>query len=309
MDQAKGGRASHPGARDPDRSANAALLLQEPTPQGRTVSSRKAPQERIPPVVKTPDAAKPAGSSSPIIIALPAPEALHELLRQASSEALAVAKAKPVPSSRSLATIAATQAKAGDPGGAHATFADAVHEAEGAFGGTASAQNLCEIARTQTECGLKVEARTTLQSALKAIPDMTGDFSTDMQSIQTLSEVVHEQAGQAPARMHERQSKSSWRSPKSSSNRPKSGTHATWRPRGSHRHSQTSATSRPRSGDPTQSPTQVACWAKSLRRPPRALTGKTPAGSFAKPTIGLQNWKPATTITWAWATSRPPRLS
>ena len=48
---------------------------------------------------------------------------------------------------------------------------------------------------TEAECGFKVEARTTLQSAMKAIPDLAGDFSKDMESIRTLSEIVHEQAG------------------------------------------------------------------------------------------------------------------
>ena len=110
--------------------AGAALAYQEKK-ERRVVRSQKAPQEPATPAVRPPDAARPTGSSAAAFVPLPPRGELHQLLRRASSEAIALAKAKPMPSSWCLTTIASVQAKAGDLDGARATFADAAKEAEG----------------------------------------------------------------------------------------------------------------------------------------------------------------------------------
>jgi hypothetical protein len=120
---------------------------------------------------------------------------LHQLLRRASSEAIALARAKPMPSSWCLTTIASVQAKSGDLDGARATFVDATKEAQGGGGdGAASPWNLWRIGHFQAECGLKEEARTTLQRAVEAVPGVVGDFQKDSRTVRTLAVIVEDQA-------------------------------------------------------------------------------------------------------------------
>ena len=120
--------------------AGAALAYQEKEGR-RVVRSQKAPQEPATPAVRPPDAARPTGASAAAFVPLPPRDELHQLLRRASSEAIALARAKPIPSSWCLTTIASVQAKAGDLDGARATFVDAAKEAEGG-GADASPWNL-----------------------------------------------------------------------------------------------------------------------------------------------------------------------
>ncbi len=113
--------------------AGAAPTYQEKQ-EGRVDRSRKPPQP--------PDAARPTVVTAAPFVTLPSRDELHQLLRRASSEAVALAKAEPSSSSWCLTTIATAQAKAGDLDGARATFADAAKEAGGAFGGAAYPWNV-----------------------------------------------------------------------------------------------------------------------------------------------------------------------
>jgi RNA polymerase sigma factor (sigma-70 family) len=174
--------------------AGAALAYQEKKKEGRVVRSPKAPREPAGPVVKPPDAAKPTGSSAAAFVPLPLRGELHQLLRRASSEAVALARAKPMPSSWCLTTIARAQAMAGDLDGARATFADAAKEAEGAFGGAAYPWNVWRVGHFQAECGLKEEARATLQRAVKAMPGVMGDHQKDSWTVRNLAMIVEDQA-------------------------------------------------------------------------------------------------------------------
>ncbi len=135
------------------------------------------------------------GPSAPIFVALPARAELHQLLRRASGEAVALVKAKPVPSSWSLTAIATAQAKTGDLDGARITFAEAAKEAEGGFGGNASPRNLWRIGHAQAECGLKEDSRTTLERAVRAVPAVAGEFGKDRSVVDALAEIVQTQVG------------------------------------------------------------------------------------------------------------------
>ncbi len=123
--------------------AGAAPTYQEKQ-EGRVARSRKPPQppDAGPPDAGPPDAARPTVVTAAPFVPLPSRDELHQLLRRASSEAVALAKAEPSSSSWCLTTIATAQAKAGDLDGARATFADAAKEAGGAFGGAAYPWNV-----------------------------------------------------------------------------------------------------------------------------------------------------------------------
>ncbi len=92
----------------------AALGTEWTTNEGRIAPSQEVPQERPAPVAKPAETPKPGGPSAPIFTSLPARAELHQLLRRASGEAVALVKAKPVPSSWCLTAIASAQAKTGD---------------------------------------------------------------------------------------------------------------------------------------------------------------------------------------------------
>ena len=124
---------------------------------------------------------------------LPPRAELHQLLRRAASEAVALAKAKLNSSSWCLTTIATAQAKAGDLDGARATLTDAATEAEGGFGGAANSWNLWRVGHSQSECGLKEEARRTLERAVKAQPAVVGDYNRDRRTLDTFAEIVQDQ--------------------------------------------------------------------------------------------------------------------
>ncbi len=143
--------------------------------------------------MKPPEAAKVTVPSTAIIVALPPREELHQLLRRASSEAVALARTKPASMSWTLTTIATAQAKASDREGARATFAEAAKEAEGGFGGAASAWYLWSVGHFQADCGLNDDARTTLQQAVKAQPGVVGDDHKDRRALGTLADIALEQ--------------------------------------------------------------------------------------------------------------------
>ena len=174
--------------------AETAFAFQESKSETR-VPSRKAEQNRAKPDAKPADPQMVIGPSARIFAAMPPRDELHRLLRRASAEAVVLAKAKPNASSWTLTTIAAAQAKAGDKDGARATFADAATEAEGGFGGAASASNISRVGHHLAECGLKDQARLALQRAVKAMPGMVGTFNEDFQVVRTYSEVVQDQVG------------------------------------------------------------------------------------------------------------------
>ena len=171
--------------------AGAALAFQEKR-EGQILRSREAPQESATPVAKPPDATKP--SSVAAFIPLPPRGEVHQLLRRASSEAIALAKAKPMPSSWCLTTIASVQAKVSDLDGARATFADAAKEAEGEFGGAADPWNRWRVGHFQGECGLKEEALAMFQRAVREMPGVMGDHRKDNSTVRTLAVIVEEQA-------------------------------------------------------------------------------------------------------------------
>lgn len=174
--------------------AGAVLAYQEKT-EGRIVRPREATQKAATPGAGPPEATTPAVSSPAAFVPLPPRGELHQLLRRASSEAITLAKAKPMPSSWCLTTIASVQVKAGDLDGARATFAEAEKEAEGgAGGGAANPWNLWRIGHHQAECGLKEEARATLRRAVKAVPGVVGDYQKDSWTVRNLSVIVQDQA-------------------------------------------------------------------------------------------------------------------
>lgn len=155
---------------------------------GRVNRPRQAAQE--PPAPK----AKPADRATATYLPLPARDELHRLLRCAAGEAIAAAKAKPMPGSYSLATIAEAQAKAGDIEGARATLAEAAKEADGQFGGGSSAWGLWIVGRSQVRCGLKDEARASLRAAVRIVPGVVGDHNKDSRTVRTLATIAEEQA-------------------------------------------------------------------------------------------------------------------
>ncbi len=138
--------------------------------------------------------AKPADPAAAAYLPLPARDELHRLLRRAAGEAIAAAKAKPMPESYSLAAIAEAQARAGDLDGARATLAGATKEADGQFGGASSAWGLWIVGRSQARCGLKDEARASLRAAVKAVPGVVGDYNKDSRTVRTLATIAEEQA-------------------------------------------------------------------------------------------------------------------
>lgn len=168
-----------------------ALAYQEVKEGGRSAP----PQEPARPVVSPPVAAQPADSSAAVIVPLPPRGELHQLLRRAAGEAVALAKTKPEPSDWTLTTIATAQAKAGDLDGARATFADAAREAEGGFGGDPYARGLWRVGHFQAESGFKEEAGATLRRAVKALPGVAGDYDKDRWTLGTFAVIVQEQAG------------------------------------------------------------------------------------------------------------------
>jgi len=174
-------------------------LLQESehqkTNDGRVAPSQKSHQPHVTPVVGHADAPMTTGSSRTIIVSLPPRAELHQLLRRASSEAVALAKTKPISSSWSLTTIATAQAKAGDLDGARMTFAFAATEAERGFGGEANPWNLWRVGHFQAECGLKQQARISLHRAVRALPGVVGDYQKDSRTVDTFSVIVQELGG------------------------------------------------------------------------------------------------------------------
>jgi tetratricopeptide (TPR) repeat protein len=133
-------------------------------------------------------------SASAIFMAMPPRAELHQLLRRASSEAVALAKLKPKPTSWTLTTIAVAQAEAGDLDGARATLAGAISEAAGEFGGKPSAWNLWRIGRMAVNRGLRNEARAPLKRALDALPSVVGNHGDDSNTLRTLALIAQDQA-------------------------------------------------------------------------------------------------------------------
>lgn len=132
--------------------------------------------------------------SSAIFIPLPAKPKLTGLLQQAADEAITLAKERPDPGSWMLTTIATVQAKTGDPNGANATFAAAVREANGDFGGTAEPRTLWRVGHFQAECGLTEEARESLRNAAKRQPGVVDDPSKDSWTLATYGLIIKDQA-------------------------------------------------------------------------------------------------------------------
>jgi RNA polymerase sigma factor (sigma-70 family) len=172
-----------------------AALYQETTNAGGRAPSQQAASEPVAPVARSSDAAKLTGSSGAVVVSLPLRAELHDLLRRASSEAVSLAKSKPGgASSWTLTTIATAQAKAGDLNGARATFAVATTEADGGFGDAPDPWNLWRVGHFEAQCGLKGEARVTLQLAVKVLPGVVGNYSDDTHTVDTLVVIVEQQA-------------------------------------------------------------------------------------------------------------------
>jgi RNA polymerase sigma factor (sigma-70 family) len=172
--------------------AGAALAYQEKA-ERRVLLSQNARQEPTRPPVKTLDPPKPRVSSAAAFVPLPPRGELQQLLRRASNEAIALAKANPKPSSWCLTTIATAQAKAGDLEGARATFAEASREAEGG-GPYVTPRNLWRIGHSQGECGLTIEAGLSLQRAVKAMPGVVSEYEKNSFTLRTLVSVAQDQA-------------------------------------------------------------------------------------------------------------------
>ena len=164
----------------------AALAHQDAEQDGRVAPSPKALQAPS-------NQAAGARDATAAFTALPARGELHRLLRVGASEASALARMDPEPSSRALMTIATAQAKAGDLEGARATFADAALEAGGKFGGAASSTSLANVGLSQAEAGL-VEAKQTLQVARGSLPGIIGDFDPDHWTVMMFGRIIRGQA-------------------------------------------------------------------------------------------------------------------
>lgn len=155
----------------------------------RAPSQQVAPTQREPVQATTPAHAP----SSAIAIPLPKPETLHRLLRRAAEEAVSLSRKQPDPSSWTLTTLAKAQAKSGDVAGARETFAAAVREAGGEFGGRPDAWTLWRTAHYQADVALHDDARRTLQRALTVVPGVAAEFGEDERSIHTLALIVEDQ--------------------------------------------------------------------------------------------------------------------
>jgi RNA polymerase sigma factor (sigma-70 family) len=175
--------------------AGAALAYQETKTQGRVAPSPNMKRNPAAAVVSAPGAANAAGLSAAVIVPMPPRAELRRLLRRAASEAVVLAKNKPVPNSWCLTTIATAQAKAGDLDGARVTFADAATQAGGGFGGRPNSWNLWRVGHSQAECNLRAEARTTLAQGVKALPGASGEDQTDLRALDTFAVIARDQAG------------------------------------------------------------------------------------------------------------------
>jgi tetratricopeptide (TPR) repeat protein len=173
--------------------AQAAPAVQDAEKPGQGAGLKKAQPESTARDTKSPDS-QDERSASAIFMAMPPRAELHQLLRRASSEAVAMAKLKPTPNSWTLTTIAVAQAEAGDLDGARATFAVATSEAAGEFGGTASPRGLWRIGRLAIQRGLRGEARTPLERALNALPGVVGNHADDRETLRILAAITQDQA-------------------------------------------------------------------------------------------------------------------
>jgi RNA polymerase sigma factor (sigma-70 family) len=154
--------------------------------------------QKAPPKSSAGGAPSPVGqdqrSASTIFMAMPPRDELHQLLRRASSEAIATAKLRPKPTSWTLTTIAVAQAEIGDLEGARATLAGATSEATGEFGGKPSSWNLWRIGAMAVERGMRDEARAPLKRALDALPGVVGNFGDDIGTLRILALIAQDQA-------------------------------------------------------------------------------------------------------------------
>ncbi len=167
--------------------ASAGIVHRGPEPAPVASGTQDVPQRSKPPASRL-------DRESAIFAPLPPAEELHRVLRQVAAELVGLAKEKPATFSRSLTTIAGVQAGAGDRDGARATFAEAVREAAGEFGGEPSPWALWRIGHFQAEAGLGAEALATLKRAVGALPGPAGDPTKDSQTVNTLVVIAQEQA-------------------------------------------------------------------------------------------------------------------
>jgi tetratricopeptide (TPR) repeat protein len=174
-------------------TGEAALAIQDAKPAGWPAIPQESPKHSATSTAGSSEPAKPAGSS-PIIVALPAREELHRLLRSASSEAVKIGAATHSSMSRAFTSIATAQAKAGDRDGARDTLAQAARGASGSFGGAASARDLWIVGDCQADCGLSDEARAVLEQAGQAVPRLAGNYQKDREAVRTLANIALAQA-------------------------------------------------------------------------------------------------------------------
>lgn len=173
----------------------APLSYQEIKRADRSDTSEKTTQAPITAAARSPDAPRTSAVLAAVIRPLPPRAELHQLLRRAATDAVAIARANPKPSSWCLTTIATAQAKASDLDAARQTFAYAATEAEGGFGGNAHPWNLWRIGHFQAESGLKQQARLTLHRAVRVLPGVTGDFGKDSRAVDIFTDIVKDLAG------------------------------------------------------------------------------------------------------------------
>jgi hypothetical protein len=155
---------------------------------GQAVTS---PRDSEQPGARDPKA--PNVASVAVMVAMPPRAELQQLLRQASNDAVALAKKNIRSSPWALTTIAATQAKAGDHDGARATFAEATKEAEGAFGGVPKLRSLWRVAHVEIECGLKEDPLGLLQRSVEGLPKVMGDFQVESDIIRMLADIAQDE--------------------------------------------------------------------------------------------------------------------
>ena len=193
MDETEGKRARRVGVATLAVGAGAVLAYQEKK-EGRIIGSPGTPQESATPVVRPPGVIGLTGSSTAAFVPLPPRDELNRLLRRASSEAVALARAKPMPWSWCLTTIASVQAKLGDLDGARPHSQMPQRRPRGGSAAPPTPGISGAVGHFQAECGLKQEARATLHRAVTAIPGVVGDYQKDSMTVRTLAVIVEDQA-------------------------------------------------------------------------------------------------------------------
>ncbi|MDR3618627.1 MAG: sigma-70 family RNA polymerase sigma factor [Paludisphaera borealis] len=163
---------------------------------GAALASRKpdAPADEPPPVAQAP--AQPDRKEDapiPIVVPLPKPHEIKQILREAAEAAIRLSREQPNPGSSALLMISTTQMTAGDRDGALKTLRAAEAETNGRKIENPYPSWPCKIAGHLNRMGLREEAFRTLQQAAREVPDASTNPNEDYNSASKLVEIVQTQ--------------------------------------------------------------------------------------------------------------------